>query len=275
MSSYIVDHHTEVKECTVDGAHGFFCWDEKTVAQQVVLIGGGSGITPLFSILKHLLTNTTANILLIDCNRTIADIIFYEELSGIKKDFSDRLCVYHMLSKEADLSNADQNFMKGRLSKLVLKKIVKKEMAVAVQDALYFLCGPAGLIQLAEEALYSLGVSVNNIKSEHFATVAEDAPEQTLPEQSMEVLLHHYESTNLLVVAPGKTILESALEDKIPLSYSCRNGTCGVCVGKLTSGQVHMKNNFAIPADKLEQGYILLCQSHPLNNEVTVEAGLL
>jgi ring-1,2-phenylacetyl-CoA epoxidase subunit PaaE len=93
----------------------------------------------------------------------------------------------------------------------------------------------------------------------------------TLPLEPKEVLLHFFEQTNLLDVQAGQTILAAAREDKIPISYSCKEGTCGKCTAKLISGQVKMINNYYLRQDDVNAGMILLCQSYPLNNDVTVE----
>ncbi|MEJ7767954.1 MAG: 2Fe-2S iron-sulfur cluster binding domain-containing protein [Chitinophagaceae bacterium] len=103
----------------------------------------------------------------------------------------------------------------------------------------------------------------------------EPARKLRLPGKMLEVLIHHYDQTLLVQVNPCNTILEAALHDRIGVNYSCKAGTCGLCVAKLTSGKVHMANNFALPDAQIKQGYILLCQSHPLNNNVTVEINAL
>jgi ring-1,2-phenylacetyl-CoA epoxidase subunit PaaE len=109
----------------------------------------------------------------------------------------------------------------------------------------FFLCGPYGLIEIAEETLSSLDIPTGNIYKEYFSPAETKTNTVTLTQQPMEVLFHHIEQTNLLDVEPGKTILESALENRIPVNYSCKNGTCGACVAKVLEGQVHMVSNFA------------------------------
>lgn len=272
MSGYMVNRAEEITDWQVDGPHGFFYPNEKAIlSKNIVLIGGGSGITPLYSILKYVLKHTTVNVILINANKTGDDVIFGKALGFIESSFSNRFKAWHVFSR----SNPEEmisyrNALHTRLSKLVLKKLLKKLLPVNSEQRCFFLCGPPGLIQLAEDTLTDLNTPSSHLYKEYFLPPDETTKEIALPVTVQEVLLHHYEQTNLLEVYPGKTVLEAALQDRIPLNYSCKSGTCGICIGKLTSGKVHMTKNFALREEHLEQGFILLCQSHPLDNEVTI-----
>ena len=160
--------------------------------------------------------------------------------------------------------------IKGRLTKHVASKLIKQVTDDPLHNVQYFICGPSALMKLHHEVLEAMQVPGANIYVEWFAPETTDV-RVVLPDAPQEVLLHYYEQSNLLEVSPGTTILEAARADRIPLKYSCKNGTCGVCIGKLIAGKVHMANNFALRKEHIDQGFILLCQSHPLNNEVTVE----
>lgn len=276
VSRYIVNHADEINEWEVDGPHGFFYPDENAISKkQVVLIGGGSGITPLFSQLKFYLKHTSNHVLLIYTNRQQSDIIFSKSLQYLEKSYSHRLKIWYVFSgDEKDLS-LFENHLEGRLSKLVLKKLLKKELNEQVTDTAYFICGPEGLIDLTDETLNSLGVTPGNIYKEYFNPTLKEDNSFIMPNETMEVLFHHIEQTNLLEVKPGQTILEAALENRIPVSYSCKNGTCGTCIAKVLEGEVHMANNFVLKPEHLDMNYVLLCQSYALNNEVTVETARL
>ena len=274
MSTYILNNAEEIKDWEVDGPHGFFHPTDATLnSKWVVLIGGGSGITPLYSILKYLLRSTEINILLIDTNKREEDIIFGKALMHMQQIFSDRLQTVQVFTKQllAD-TFVWKEAIEGRLTRIRLKKIIKQYTGEEYNNAHYFMCGPNGLLQLAEETLQSLEIPPAQIFNETFHSVEEENTVE-LSNIVQEVLLHHYERSNLLEIAPGKTILEAALEDHVPVQYSCKNGTCGICIGKLTSGNVHMKKNYALQQEQLEQGYVLLCQVHPLNNEVKIKVG--
>ncbi|HYH14997.1 MAG TPA: 2Fe-2S iron-sulfur cluster-binding protein [Flavisolibacter sp.] len=273
MSTYIVDHAEEIKEWTVEGPHGlFFLSDEAKDFNHIVFIAGGSGITPIYAMLKYALMHTSAKVTLVYTSKAWAGKIFSTALLRITQAYPDRLQL-HLTLSQADAEEASvSNCLSGRLTKLVLKKLLKKSAAPDAGLTHYFICGPNGLIALAEETLAALEVKGEHIHKEYFTTEGLAKDEVDLPDSTQEVLLHFYEQSNLLEVAPGQTILDAALTDKIELPYSCKNGTCGKCTGKLLSGQVHMSQNFVLNKEHVQEGYILLCQSHPLTSDVTVEA---
>jgi len=275
MSEYILSHASEINSWQVDGPYGFFYPSERSMqARSVVLIGGGSGITPLYSMIKYFLKHTSVHVILIDSNRTSDDVIFAKVLRELEQRYPDRFVAWHILSRENKRAELPfNNSMPGRLGKLTLKKLIKRLTSDNPEESAFFVCGPSGLMALSEQVISDLKIPSENLHKEYFVPPSEEKKEVILPQVTQEVLLHFYEQTNLLEVEPGKTILEAALNDRIPLTYSCKDGTCGTCVAKLTSGKVHMSRNFALREEHLEQGYILLCQSHPLNSEVTVEIG--
>lgn len=274
MSTYILGYAEEIKEWEIEGPHGFFHPIEATLdAKWVVLIGGGSGITPLYSILKHLIRSTTINILLINSNKKEDDIIFRRVLINLQQSFSHRVHIVNVLTKELPINKSVlDEVIGGRLTRIRLKKVIKQYIGEQFANAYYFMCGPIGLMELATDTLKSLEIPSAQIFKEIFQPSEKDETVE-LPNIVHEVLLHYYERTNLLEIIPGKTILDAALEDHVPVQYSCKNATCGICIGKLTSGDVHMKQNYALQQVQLEQGYVLLCQTHPLSSDVTIEVG--
>lgn len=273
MSEYILSHAEEISNWQVEGPHGFFYPNELCLnANTIVLIGGGSGITPLYSILRYFLKHTSLSVLLVNSNKTRDGIIFSKSLINLEQQYPERFAAWHILTRETKYENkSSDNYLFGRLNKLILKKLIKKLVPATLEESFVFVCGPSGLIDLTEQVIADLNFPSDHLYKEYFLPPNDTEDEVNLPDSTQEVLLHFYEQTNLLVVEPGKTILEAALQDRIPISFSCKNGTCGTCIGKVTSGKVHMAKNFALHKEHLEQGFILLCQSHPLDGEVTVQ----
>ncbi|GAB2675101.1 ferredoxin--NADP reductase [Flavihumibacter cheonanensis] len=272
VSKYLVEHAEKISSWQVSGPFGTFCLDEHALNQEyIVLIGAGSGISPLFSILTHLLKTTGLRILLIYSNKTKQGTIFSQQLERLEAAHQDRLVIWHVITGEKAANQPQQKTIFERLNKLTLKKLLKNQIGTHLLQAAFYICGPIEFIRLADATLLSLQIPQRSIYMEYFNPTEMVNSSITLPESPLEVLLHHYEQTNLLDVIPGKTILEAALEDRIPLPYSCKNGTCGICTAKLLEGQVYMKNNFILSEDMVKDGFVLLCQSHPLDNQVTVD----
>lgn len=272
MSNYIITHAPEIEHWQVSGPYGSFTPTEDTyTAKHVVLLAGGSGITPLYTIARSVIDwSPDTSVTLIYASRVPDEIIFREDITSWQEKHQGRINVHHAISVHEAADTPD--FIKGRLNKLVTRKLIKQAVDAPHDAVHYFICGPAGLMKIQQEMLEALQVPADNIFIEWFSPEA-IKEEEILPDTAQEVLLHFYEQSNLLDVAAGKTILESALEDRIPLPYSCKGGTCGICAAKLTAGKVKMRVNHALSQSDIDEGMILLCQSFPLTADVTVEIG--
>lgn len=271
VSNYLADHAHEISEWEIEGPLGIFSADASSFEkEQVLLIGGGSGITPLFSIAKSLLHRSAAKVSIVYASRMQENTLFFEELTSLEAAFPERLQVYYAFSRHDSDREADcRRYINERLNRLLLRKMIRSMTGEGMQQAEWFVCGPEGLITLTEAVAETMEIAAPQLRKEYFSP-AVATQEVQLPDSSNEVLLHFFERSNLLDVSPGKSILDTALEEGIPMLYSCKNGTCGRCAGKLLCGKVHMKANYALREELLQEGYILLCQSFPLDSEVTV-----
>lgn len=275
MSNYIIEHRERINKWYIDGPYGRFTPSAGSyTCKHIVLLGGGSGITPLLSIGRSILSQSPdTTVTLIYSNRTAADIIFRTTIEDLAKRAGGRLNTWHVLSQPTDgIESPGAPVIKGRLNKLVARKLIKQAVGDPLNVVQYFICGPSTLMKMHQEMLQAMQVPAEHIHMEWFAPDPAEQP-VSLPQHPQEVLLHFYEQTNLLDVQAGQSILAAALEDKIPLPYSCKTGTCGKCTAKLTSGEVKMINNYALRQDDINAGMVLLCQTYPLNGEVTVEIG--
>ncbi|MET3877332.1 2Fe-2S iron-sulfur cluster-binding protein [Chitinophaga sp. OAE865] len=272
MSSYIVDNASLIQHWQVTGPWGSFTPAPGTYHKDhVVLLAGGSGITPLFSIARSVINASQHTaVTLIYSSRTKEEIIFREAIEEWATRHQGRVNVYHAISQPGDNDVTHPAVIKGRINKLVARKLIKSIVGDAINAAHYFLCGPAELMKMHKDMLEAQQVQDDNIYMEWFAP-GQEADHDPLPGNMQEVLLHFFEQSNLLEVHPGKSILAAALEEKIPLPYSCKSGTCGRCAARLTSGKVNMTGNYALRKPDLEAGLILLCQSYPVTDDVTVE----
>ncbi|MBS0030057.1 2Fe-2S iron-sulfur cluster-binding protein [Chitinophaga sp. 22321] len=273
MSNYIADRVNEITSWNISGPYGSFVFpDHATDTKHLVLLTGGSGITPLFSIARSFISRfPEAIVTLVYSSRTAADIIFKERIMEWAAQYPGRIHVHHALSEPGDdtaIGNA--TLIRGRMNKLVARKLIKMPAVDPLVDTCYFICGPSGLMTMHQEMLEAMQVPAENVYLEWFAPL-NDAAAAVLPENQQDVLLHFYEQSNLLEVLPGKSILDAALEDRIPLPYSCKAGTCGICAARLIAGKVTMANNYALRQSDLDDGLVLLCQSYPLTDDVTVE----
>jgi ring-1,2-phenylacetyl-CoA epoxidase subunit PaaE len=242
-------------------------------APYFVALAGGSGITPVLSILKTaLLERPQARATLLYGNRDSASIIFLEELAALKNRFLDRLEVYHFLENEAE----EIELFNGRLDRAKCDEVFSSLVDVAAADA-FFICGPGPMMDAAEAALAARGVPASKILVERFTTSA-------LSEEQIErarALEAKAAGTMLTVTLDGRrskiafdagkgNILESVQAAGLPAPYACKGGVCTTCRAKVVTGKVEMKKNYGLTDEEVADGYVLTCQAVPTSGDVVL-----
>jgi ferredoxin-NADP reductase len=234
------------------GPSGQFCFDE-TVHRRIVLFAGGSGITPIISILRYiddLCLNVKA--ILFYSVRSEADIMFEEELAVLAGRLDDFDCVV-VLTRPA----ADWKGHKGRLT----KELVAANVG-GIVDANCFVCGPEPFMDNVNTILRSLGVAPANIKREKFGGPKARPASEAIPQLSNTVIEFARSGGTFKAPADG-TLLEAAEMNGIDIPYSCRQGQCGTCTTRLLEGSVTMACEDGLQAELKARGYILPCVARP------------
>jgi ring-1,2-phenylacetyl-CoA epoxidase subunit PaaE len=236
-----------------------------------VALAGGSGITPVLSIIKAgLERDRSARFTLLYGNRDSASIMFLEDLAGLKNRYLDRLEVYHFLEYEAE----EIELFNGRLDRAKCDAVFAQLVNVDTADAV-FICGPGPMMDAAEAALVARGVAPERIFIERFTTGAVSA-EQLARD---EVLQQKAQGTQMTVTLDGRrarvafdaargNILESVQAAGLPAPYACKGGVCSTCRARVIRGEVTMKKNYGLTDQEVAQGYVLTCQSVPASDEV-------
>jgi ring-1,2-phenylacetyl-CoA epoxidase subunit PaaE len=236
-----------------------------------VALAGGSGITPVLSIIKAGLDHDPpARFTLLYGNRDSASIMFLEELAGLKNRYLERLEVYHFLEYEAE----EIELFNGRLDRAKCDEVFARLVDVDAADA-FFICGPGPMMDAAEAALLARGAPRDRIFIERFTTGAISA-EQLARD---EVLQQKAQGTQMTVTLDGRrarvafdaakgNILESVQAAGLPAPYACKGGVCSTCRARVVSGQVTMKKNYGLTDQEVAQGYVLTCQSVPASDTV-------
>ena len=256
-------------------------------ARSLVLIGAGSGITPLMSILKAVVnTEPNSHVLLIYGNRNEESVIFQKQLDGLEASTNGRVQVEHVYSQPLKPGGAHRHT--GRLNRTMLLRILEQRHQFPAEQAEYFMCGPEGLMAEARAALDLLNVPEARIRRESFVASADtaeaaagqpnghgdvsDSPaDDTKNTRSVTI---QYEGSEYVIEVPaGKTILETALDQDIDLPYSCQAGLCTACRGKCLSGKVHLDEREGLSDSEMKQGYVLTCVGHPMTDDVVIEIG--
>ncbi|MFE0132886.1 2Fe-2S iron-sulfur cluster-binding protein [Streptomyces sp. NPDC059037] len=230
---------------------------------------GGSGITPVLSIVTTLLAREPdATFCLIRSDRTAASTMFLEEVADLKDRWPDRFQLVTVLSREEQQSGLDS----GRLDEERLGSLLPALLSVEEVSA-WFLCGPFGLVQGAERTLRGLGVPRQRIHEEIFHVddgLATPAVPATAPAHStVTVTLDGRSGT--WPVRDGESLLDTVLRNRADAPYACKGGVCGTCRAFRVSGEVRMDRNFALEPEETDAGYVLACQSHPATDTVELD----
>lgn len=236
-----------------------------------VLFGGGSGITPLLSIAKTVLTQEPqSKVTLVYANRNIDSIIFRDELQQMEAEHSSSFKVIHIL----DEASEGWNGLTGMLSQPKIKQLLSMAVGDQQNAAHYYICGPGGLMQLVEESLKSFGIPNDHIHLEYFTAVKKESSEDTatVPDESgsgpKKVKVELFGDEQTIEVPSDKTILEAAQDAGMDPPYSCTVGVCTTCRARVYEGKVRMDEREGLSDAEIEEGFVLTCQSHPVTDFV-------
>lgn len=248
------------------------------------LVGAGSGITPLMSILKTILeTEPMSFVFLLYGSRSEEEIIFKKQLDELTRRYEGQLLVEHVLSqpKLEKAKGLGGLFSKGkptwegkigRIDAKVFQKFLEENPARHKQSE-YFLCGPGGMIDAVEKVLTGKGVDKKNIHHEYFTTTPNNTATAGALVDGAKLTAHldgrKYETT----VTKGKHLLFAVIDAGGDAPYSCTSGACATCMAKVTKGTVKMDACYALDESEIKQGYILTCQAHPTSEEVEIVFG--
>lgn len=206
---------------------GRFILSNTNYKRDVFMIAAGSGVTPLFSIIKtKLLQDSDSRIILIYSNRDELSTIFYDELNNLQNAYKENfICIY--IFSEPENKN---RMYKGHLSLELLRSLIELNLKYKKQDAIFMLCGPFDYMRNAEMIIIAMGFDKSQLKKENFVVIAEQEAINTAPVQEAgdKFVSIKYQGQNFDLTVPfGKPILKAALEQGIKLPYSCQGGICG------------------------------------------------
>lgn len=232
-------------------------------ARKLLLLSGGSGITPVMSIVRDLADSCEpSDIAFVHAARTPLDLIFRQELAWLASKMKGlRL---HFLP-EGVSGEPSWPGLTGRISPEFIKLAVPD-----TADRIVMCCGPAPFMAAARSISSALGVPPSNYIEESFDAAVidetETAAEETPSNEVFEV--EFVKQARKIAVSSEQTVLSTAKKSGVRLPSSCANGVCGTCKSKLLSGSVEMNHNGGIRQREIDAGLFLPCCSKPLSDLV-------
>ena len=254
--------------------HGSFTTEfDAGRARHLVGIAGGSGITPVMSLIRTLLSEEPeSRFTLLYGNRDSSSVIFLEALAGLKDKHLGRLEIYHFL----DAEEQDIALFNGMLDRARCEEAIALLVPDAAEVDGWFICGPGPMMDAAEGALLDRGVAKERIHIERFTA---DRPAGSVVRE-IEQLQSQAEGVSVAVTLDGRTrrvpftagnILDSARAAGLPAPFACKAGVCATCRAKVTRGKVEMAARYGLTDEEVAEGYVLTCQSVPLGDGVAVD----
>lgn len=274
FSNWIGDQLKAGDRLDVMVPHGSFTSDFAAGNQRhIVGIAGGSGITPVMSLLRTLLKEEpNSRFTLFYGNRDSSSVIFLEALANLKDKYLDRLEIYHFL----DAEEQDIALFNGMLDRERLEEAIQQLVPDAPLVDGWFICGPGPMMDAAEGVLLKRAVHRNRIHIERFTA---DRPAGFVPAEMSEIQ-NQAEGAILSVTLDGRTrrvpfnkgnILDSARDAGMAAPFACKAGVCATCRAKVIAGKVEMAARYGLTDEEVAEGYVLTCQSVPIGDGVAVD----
>jgi len=274
FSNWVGDNLKPGDTIDVMPPHGSFtCEFDSSKSRHLVGIAGGSGITPVMSLIKTTLgTEPGSRFTLLYGNRDSSSVIFLEALAALKDRYLDRLELYHFL----DAEEQDIELFNGMLDRKRCEEAIALLAADPAEVDGWFICGPGPMMDAAEGALLDRGIDKGRIHIERFTA---DRPAEAVARQIAE-LQTKAEGVTVSVTLDGRTrkvpftagnILDSARAAGLPAPFACKAGVCATCRAKVTSGKVEMAARYGLTDEEVAAGYVLTCQSVPMGDGVAVD----
>ena len=255
---------------------------DATARRHYLGVAGGSGITPILSIMKTVLgREPLARFTLIYANRAAKSTMFKEEIEDLKNRYMARLVLHHVFSGE----DTELPLNSGVMNRAKLAEFLARLVPAASIDHA-FVCGPFQMNDEAEAALLAAGVPEERIHIERFGVAPQAANVAGEAVGAVGAVEHEArpgdaERARIVIVRDGirrefdfakddPSILDAASSAGLEVPFSCTSGVCGTCRAKLVEGRVRMTRNFALDRADLAAGFVLTCQSHPLTERVVL-----
>lgn len=271
-SNYLTNNAREGDIIEVLPPRGKFTVDPSQDEKRLhVFFSAGSGITPIFSIIKFLLAFEPQSNLILNYSNSYHDkIIFKKELDTLEEKYSAKFKINYFLTKP----HQDWTGLKGRIDQSFVKKVLKENANNALSEIHYYLCGPHGMMESVEKALKDMNIEKKQIHKESFGALFEPEGKETMAQETTgkkEIKVKIYGETHSITVEPDEVILIAAMAAGLDPPFNCQIGACASCRAKLVTGKVHMDEREALTDEEIDYGYILTCQSHPLSDDVFVD----
>ena len=253
---------------------------EPEEAKTYLGFAGGSGITPIISIIKTVLAaEPKSAFTLVYGNRSVNAVMFREELEDLKNTYMGRLSILHILENDA----GEVGLFNGRVDREKCAELFERWIDAPRAD-MAFVCGPEPMMLAVSDALKIAGLDEKKIKIELFKSAprkngaapsvngsSSEATDASEGKGVEATIIIDGAARTIRMPAEGVPVLQAALDADLPAPFSCRAGVCSTCRARVVEGETEMTANYSLEDYEVERGYVLTCQCYPLSDKIVVD----
>ena len=227
----------------------------------IIAIAGGSGITPIISIIKTILNKKTlTKIHLLYINKSPEKTMFYNLLKSLEFENKKRFKINWFFTE-----TKIQNSQNRRINESDIIKVISNQSL----NTLYYLCGPDNMNEFIKKILIDNKVNPKKIFSELFKNKVSEKISSNNDEGQIEIIYDNY--SNKINFKSSEILLDSILNNNIEVPYSCQGGVCSSCIARIKEGEVEMESNQILTDQEINEGLILTCQSIPKSKNIIID----
>jgi len=230
--------------------------------RDIMLFSAGSGVTPMMSIAKTALSKTNIKVVFVYGNKSKEEALFFDEIEALRIQYPERFLVHYVFSQQPW-----GDHYTGRINDRIVNEIFAKYKDL--NWGRYYACGPTELVKNLREILLLRGIDKDRIFTELFEASPAEIDYSTL-QGNVAITLELNGQTHSFESARNQTLLSSALLRGYDAPYSCLNGVCSSCIGRVEEGEAKMAKNETLSEEEISQGYILTCQAYAMTDTIKV-----
>lgn len=230
--------------------------------RDIMLFSAGSGVTPMMSIAKTALSKTNIKVVFVYGNKSKEEALFFDEIEALRIQYPERFFVHYAFSQRPW-----GDHYTGRINDRIVNEIFAKYKDL--NWGRYYACGPTELVKNLREILLLRGIDKDRIFTELFEASPAEIDYSTL-QGNVTITLELNGQTHSFESARNQTLLSSVLLRGYDAPYSCLNGVCSSCIGRVEEGEAKMAKNETLSEEEVSQGYILTCQAYAMTDTIKV-----
>ncbi|GET45730.1 ferredoxin--NADP reductase [Capnocytophaga felis] len=231
--------------------------------RDIVLFSAGSGVTPMMSIAKTALSKTDIKVVFIYGNKSKEETLFFDEIEQLRRMYPNRFLVHYVFSRQMWGEN-----ISGRINSQVVDFILEKYRKLNL--GYYYICGPNEMVSTVKEHILSREIPQDYIFTELFEITASKSDDFSHLQGKVTVSCTLKGEEKIFQIPKNQSLLEGILSQGIDVPYSCLNGVCSSCIGKITEGEAKMAKNETLVEKEISEGFVLSCQAYAVTESLKI-----